>query len=134
MLNRYELETEGLKIRRFPRDAEWFDYIYANRAGLPDRLSQFDVITGPIANDTLYDTWGILTSGLLERNIALQLLMLGPVYEQTVIKTDRAAEALRFICASEIPAHEIAAYRETVRKEESAYQRRFAELLEKRME
>ncbi|MBR0152362.1 MAG: DUF3990 domain-containing protein [Lachnospiraceae bacterium] len=79
-LNRYELDTEGLKIKRFDRDAEWFAYIFANRANRSDSLAEYDVITGPIANDTLYNTWGIITSGLLEEKQALQLLSLGPAY------------------------------------------------------
>ncbi len=67
-LNYYELETDGLNIKTFSRDAEWFGYIYANRSGQPDELAGYDVIVGPIANDTIYDTWGITTSGLLKGN------------------------------------------------------------------
>ena len=77
-LNRYELRPEGLRIKRFDRDEAWFDYIFANRAGSADALSGYDVIIGPIANDTLYDTFGIITSGFLPREQALALLMLGP--------------------------------------------------------
>ena len=55
-LNRYELECDGLNIKRFNKDAEWFNYIYDNRTLKPDALKEYDVIVGPIANDTIYDT------------------------------------------------------------------------------
>ena len=56
--------------------------------------------------------------------------MTGPVYEQTVIKTEKAVSALRFTGAVEMSSEEIAIYRETVKKEESEYQKAIAGLLE----
>ena len=73
-LNYYELDTSGLKIKEFTHSLEWYDYIFANRAGLKDQLSDYDVIAGPIANDTLYDTYGILTSGFLKKEDAFALI------------------------------------------------------------
>ena len=62
----YELHTDDLQIKRFERDEDWFRYIFSNRRRMPDALSDFDVIIGPIANDTLYNTFGVLTSGMLD--------------------------------------------------------------------
>lgn len=133
-LNTYELDPNGLRIKRFRRDTEWFEYIYANRSGRNDTLTDCDVIIGPIANDTIYDTWGIITSGLIRKEQALRLLSFGPVYTQTVIKTEKGAGALRFVSATELSGDEIAAYRDTVRQEENAFQNRFSELLEEIMD
>ena len=121
---------EGLKIKRLERGREWFDYLYANRRGQPDALAEYDVIMGPIANDTLYDTFGIITSGFLPREQALSLLMLGPAYEQIVLKTEKAASQLQWLSVRIPGSDEIAAFREEVRKEEEAYQAQFAKLLE----
>lgn len=128
-LNTYELDLQGLSVRRFSRDEEWFDYIYANRANQPDAFAGFDVITGPIANDTIYDTWGIITSGFLDKKQALRLLMIGNEYRQTVIKSQKAADALRFTGAVEMTEQEIDQYRETVQIEEKQYQEQFAKVL-----
>ncbi len=128
-LNVYELETEGLRVKRFSRDEEWFGYIYANRANQPDALTDFDVITGPIANDTIYDTFGITTSGYLSKDRALRLLMIGPEYQQTAVKTEKAAAALRFTGAVELTDDEISRYRETVAEEQLRFQEQFAALL-----
>ncbi len=97
-LNSYELDCTGLRVKVFDRDAAWFDYIFRNRRGEKDALTAYDVIMGPIANDTIYDTWGITTSGFLPREQALRLLSIGPQYRQIVIKTTAAAARLRFLC------------------------------------
>ena len=129
-LNAYEIDLTGLKVKRFARDTDWFEYIYANRSNRPDSLADYDVIIGPIANDTIYDTWGIITSGFLKKEQALQLLMIGHVYEQTAIKTEKAVRALHFKGAVEIGSDEIAAYRKTVHDEEQDFQEQFAKRLE----
>lgn len=118
----YFLETNGLAVKTLKRDEAWFDYILHNRSGYKDSLAAYDVIIGPIANDMIYDTWGIVTSGLLKPAEALQMLSAGPEYTQTVLKTEKAAAQLRFIAAHIISEAEIIGYRETVRQEEAAYQ------------
>lgn len=129
-MNTYELDTKGLAVKQFCRNTEWLDYIIDNRSGKPDAYADYDIITGPIANDTLYDTWGIITSYLLKKDQALQLLMIGPVFEQTVIKTEKAAAMLRFKHAVEMSSKEIAEYRKTVRREERKFQDEFLKQLE----
>ena len=88
------------------------------------------MIAGPIANDTLYDTWGLLTSGLLAPAQSLALLRIGPEYTQTVIKTERAAARLEWLWAERLEPGQIRRGREVVAREEADYQRRFAEALE----
>ncbi|MBR1757418.1 MAG: DUF3990 domain-containing protein [Lachnospiraceae bacterium] len=133
-INKYLLATKDLKIKRFSRDREWFEYIVANRAAREDLYADYDVIIGPIANDTIYNTWGIITSGMIPKEIALELLLLGPAYEQTVIKTEKAADALTFLGADMMAHEEIASYQETVAQEEEAFQELFAKRLEELME
>ncbi len=43
--NEYELDEEGLKIHRFHRDEDWFNYIFHNRRAV-DSLNA-DVVIGP---------------------------------------------------------------------------------------
>lgn len=129
-LNTYELATEGLKIKRFSKGIEWFHYIFDNRAGRKDALAEYDVIIGPIANDTIYDTWGLLTSGLIDAETALKVLMIGPGYEQIVVKSKKAASQLRFISSTVLTHEEIAQYRDTVRSEETAFQEAFGKIVQ----
>lgn len=125
VVNAYALETEGLRVRRFTRSAAWFDYICQNRRGL-DALDA-DVVIGPIANDTIFDSVGILSSGYLKSEDALRLLMIGPEYTQVAIKTERAAARLRWLGARTVTGVE--ARREALKDECSAYDRQFAQAL-----
>ena len=97
ILNRYELDLTGLQVHRFSRSAAWFDYIFQNRR-VQDSLDA-DVVIGPIANDTIFDTLGILSSGLLPPEDALKLLQIGPEYTQVAVKTEKAAAQLRWLGA-----------------------------------
>lgn len=130
-LNVYSLDTEGLEVLRLERDAAWSGYIYANRTGHADIYPDADVITAPVANDTIYDTLGVTVSGTLTPEQVCSLLLIGPEYHQTAIKTERAANALRFIRADVIDPLETLSYRDTVRREEEAYQKLFFEALER---
>ena len=95
VLNEYELNETGLNILRLQRNEEWFRYIVNNRRS-KDSFSA-DVIIGPIANDTIFDTFGIISSGLLETETAMKLLMIGPEYTQAAVKTEKAIRSLRWI-------------------------------------
>ena len=128
-VNRYELDTEGLEIRRFERDREWFEYIYQNRSRLGDRYPKADVIIGPIANDTIYDTMGITTSGVLTAEESLPLLMIGPVYRQIVLKTEKAASQLRWISARLLSHAEMEQYKAAVAEEEAQFMEEFAAVI-----
>ncbi len=130
-LNVYELDTDGLRILRFTREPAWFDYISGNRAGRPDAMTEYDVIDAPIANDTLYDTMGILTSGFLSPEQSLALLRLGPEYRQIALKSGQAAARLRWISCAVLGPEQLSASREILRREEEAYQQACAEALER---
>ncbi len=124
-INVYDLSLDGLQVRRLIRGREWFETLYGNRHFRPDPI-QADVIIGPVANDTLYDTMGILTSGLIGPEKAMRLLMIGPVYEQVVIRTDRAVSQLTWISARKLSSEEARKLETRLRNEEKSYQREFA--------
>ncbi len=129
-LNVYRLSLDGLTVKRFRRDASWYDYIFTNRAGRPDLLSGYDVVIGPIAPDTIFDTWGILTSGMIDRKLALSAYRLVPAYRQIVLKSERALCGLEFLGVREIPGEEITRNKVLLRQEEQAYQKKLFRLLD----
>lgn len=73
------------------------------------------------------DTLGIITSGYLKPEEALRLLMIGPKYTQVAIKTEKAAERLKWISFEEIKKVDD----KTLRAEQKEYQERFAEEMAK---
>ena len=122
MVNEYELDLTGLNVIRFSRERAWFAYIFKNRRS-EDTLTA-DIVTGPVANDTLYDTLGIISSGFLKPEDALALLQIGPVFTQTAVKSMKALQQLRWTGAQKVIDDSY--YRDLVRKEESEYQEQFA--------
>ena len=129
-VNAYELDLEGLVVHRFERDEAWFSYIFANRTGKADGFPDADVIIGPIANDTIYDTFGIFTSGLMAPAQALEMLQIGPAYVQIALKAEKAVSQVRWLSARELDAEEVAVYRAVVAQEEAEYQEALASALE----
>ena len=129
-INIYELDTTGLKIKRFRRDKYWFRYIVLNRQGFKDKYKDYDVIIGPIANDTIFETYGMITSGVFSDEQSLGLMKIGNKYNQVVIKSEKALNNLKFIKAKQIKEEEIDKYRKTVSEEEKEYQGKLARKIE----
>ena len=123
IINEYELDEKDLLIRRFKRDEEWFSYIFHNRRA-EDRVAA-DVVIGPIANDTIFETLGIISSGFLKPADAMKLLMIGPEYTQVAIKTEKAVKQLRWIRAEKIKRLDA----ELRKAEQAAYDIDFAKTL-----
>ena len=128
-INHYSLTLDGLRVKKLQRDREWFEYLQSNRAWREDQWSDCDLIIGPIANDIIYDTLGITTSGILRPEQSLAILSVGPVYEQWAIKTERAAAQLEWLEAEQLDHDTLTASRAAVRAEEAEYQRLVSELV-----
>ena len=123
ILNIYNLDISNLNILEFKeRDEKWFDYIYKNRNLYEDIYKDYDVIIGPIANDTIFDLYGIVTSGLIDNELALKILKEGPSFTQIVIKTEKAKSKLNFIRYETLNKEEINEYKKDLRKLEGKYQ------------
>lgn len=71
---------------------------------------------------TIYNTYGVLTSGLLEKEEALELLLLGPEYTQVVLKTEKAAWQLKWLKAEVLTKEQLIVSAAEVAAEEQAYQ------------
>ena len=90
-----------------------------------------DLIIGPIANDTIYDTLGVISSGFLEREEALELLLIGPEYEQVAVKSEKAVSQITWLMSRTIDNEEIRQYREIIAQEQAEYLKLFAEKMER---
>ena len=126
VINVYELDTAGLKVHTFQRDTDWFQYIFSNRRA-QDTIDA-DVVIGPIANDTIYDTLGILTSGFLTPEESLKILRIGPEYTQVAIKSEKALGQLRWIETEQDAGKQ--QYAQLLKKEQEEYQILFAKAME----
>ena len=123
ILNIYDLDLTDLKVLNFNgRNEDWFNYIYKNRNNYEDMYKDYDVVIGSIANDTIFDLYGILTSGLINNNIALKILSVGPSYTQIVIKSEKAKLKLKFIKYEILNKDDNLKTKKEVKKDEEEYQ------------
>lgn len=128
-INIYRLDLSDLNVLTLERDQKWFDYIYGNRSFQKDSYPDVDVIIGPIANDTIYDTFGITTSGILKKEEALKLLLIGPEYKQIVLKTQEAADRLKWIKTEEVDEAEVDKYHAVLEVEQRVFQEEFVAVM-----
>ena len=96
-INVYEFRDDGLRSERLEIDERWFDIVFQNRNFARDALLDTDVVIAPIANDTLFDLVGILTSGFVPRKTCLEILSLEPRFTQIVLKSEKAIKNLKFL-------------------------------------
>ncbi len=120
-INEYEFDITGLDVYTFNRNKDWVEYVFNNRH-VKDSLD-VDVVMGPIANDTIFDTLGIISSGLLESEQMLKLLLIGPEYTQVALKSEKAADRLRWIDAKKVNA------KPQNQEEQEEYEKLFTETL-----
>lgn len=73
-----------------------------NRIGDTTSHNNYDVIKGPVANDTLYETLALFERGILTRAETIIRLKTHALADQVVFATGQALKALRFIECKEV--------------------------------
>lgn len=105
IVNEYEFDDNAqtdLIIKRFAApDEEWLDFVSANRNGSENGGNR-DVIIGAVANDDVYRTLQVYSSGLLTKEQAIEALKVKKLYNQYVFSTEKAIASLKFIGAKEV--------------------------------
>ena len=85
-----------MNIKRFSApDEEWLDFVSAHRNGTYDG-EKYDVIIGAVANDDVYRTLQVYSSGLLTKEQALEALKVKKLFNQYVFATEKALALLKF--------------------------------------
>jgi hypothetical protein len=91
----YECMRRELSVLRFEApDGAWFDFVMANRGGLYEG-SRYDVIYGPVANDTVYRCLVGYQAGLYTKEETIARLKVRKLYDQMTFATEKA---LSFLC------------------------------------
>ena len=97
----YEIDDEkafsSCSLLRFdaPNEA-WLDFVSDNRAGKYTG-DPYDFIYGPVANDDIYTTFALYTSGVLSKEQTIEALKVKQLYNQLVLTSERALGFLKFI-------------------------------------
>jgi len=105
VINIYEIDDNtniNLNIRRFfSPNEEWLDFVSSHRNGTYEG-EQYDLIIGAVANDDVYRTLQVYSSGLLTKEQAIEALKIKKLFDQYVFATDKSLLQLRFVRAEEV--------------------------------
>ena len=96
------VQSSLLKIKMFSApDEEWLDFVSAHRNGVYNG-EKYDLIIGAVANDDVYRTLQVYSSGLLTKEQALEALKIKKLFNQYVFATNEALALLKFSEAIEV--------------------------------
>ena len=105
IVNIYEFDDTAhadLIVKRFSApDEEWLDFVSEHRNGSYNG-EKYDVIIGAVANDDVYRTLQVYSSGLLTKEQALEALKVKKLFNQYVFATEEALAFLKFVEAKEV--------------------------------
>jgi hypothetical protein len=73
---------------------EWLDFIIANRNG--HSTFNFDIVKGPVANDTLYASLALYETGILTKEETIKRLKTHKLFDQISFSNEKIIERLKF--------------------------------------
>lgn len=95
------LNSENLKVKIFTKaNEEWLDFVIHNRNIESDTNN--DIVIGPVANDTLYQTLILYEAGILTKKETIARLKVHPLFDQLSFNTQKALEYLKYIRSYEL--------------------------------
>jgi len=99
-INIYEADYEKMKreldILRFESaDGEWLDFVLANRRNYYEG-KRYDIIYGPVANDTIYRTLIAFESEALSKEETIAKLKVRQLFDKMTFTTERALSFLKY--------------------------------------
>jgi len=93
----YDKMLSELSVLKFDGpDEKWLDFVYENRTAKYTG-ERFDVIVGPVANDSVYRVFRLYENGDIDRETAIIRLKATKLYNQIAFCTKAAVAELRFI-------------------------------------
>lgn len=85
------------KVLIFPQaNEDWLDFVFANRNGSYSAV-QYDIVFGPVANDTIYRTFIAYEEGILTKGETIARLKVKKLYDQMTFTTESALKELKYI-------------------------------------
>lgn len=97
-----DIQQDLLEIMKFSSpNEEWLDFASEHRNGTYAG-KQYDLIIGAVANDDVYRTLQVYSSGLLTKEQALEALKIKKLFNQYVFASEKSISLLKFIDAKEV--------------------------------
>jgi len=92
----YERMKNELDILHFKSaDESWLDFVMANRRNTYNG-KKYDLIYGPVANDTIYRTLIAYENGVLSAEETIARLKVRPLFDQMTFASERSFSFLKY--------------------------------------
>ena len=75
-------------------DENWLDFVVKNRNEV--YIHGYDLVKGPVANDTLYQTLSLYETGILTKPETIARLKVHPLFNQLSFHSNQAIKHLQF--------------------------------------
>ena len=103
----YEADYENMKkeldILHFKSaDETWLDFVMANRRNTYNG-KKYDIIYGPVANDTIYRTLIAFENGVLSAEDTIARLKVRQLFDQMTFASERSLSFLKYSDSIEVP-------------------------------
>ena len=101
VISKYEFDNisveKELTVLHFSEpNAEWLDFVCANRLGKIHSHS-YDIVFGPVANDTVYSVVQLYETGIYDSNEAIRRLKVEKLYNQILFHTKKSLKFCKYI-------------------------------------
>ena len=93
-----EAKLTNLKVLRFNQaQKEWLEYVTLNRKNQYIPADDYDIVTGPVANDRTMPVISLYFSGVYDIEETIKRLMPQKLHDQYTFRTEAALKALKFL-------------------------------------
>jgi len=82
-------------------DEKWLDFVSDNRNGVITE-NKYDIIYGPVADDDIFRTFILYSTGVLTKEQTLETLKIKKLFNQYVFASDKALKSLKFVDVLEV--------------------------------
>ena len=102
-INYYEYTSiRDLHTRLFRSANEaWVDFVHANRT-VQDYNHDYDIVTGPVANDNVYLSFNLYESGIITKRELIRRLKTYKLVDQLLFHTERSLDTLEYVGNKEV--------------------------------
>lgn len=102
-INIYEYTPKrDLRTRLFRSANEaWVDFVHANRS-IQDYNHDYDIVTGPVANDNVYLSFNLYESGIITKRELIRRLKTYKLVDQLLFHTERSLDTLEYVGNKEV--------------------------------
>ena len=102
-INIYEYSPKrDLRTRLFRSANEaWVDFVHANRT-VQDYNHDYDIVTGPVANDNVYLSFNLYESGIISKRELIRRLKTYKLVDQLLFHTERSLDTLKYVGNKEV--------------------------------